>query len=212
MKKVEIIIPWRDSGCEYRKRSLNFLYNLYEKHFGSVLLSDSDTHEFNRSRARNLGALSSSSEIIVISDADLFVPIPQLEAAIDKAQTYRNQIRPFSEFGHMNRRSTEFFMSQPVPEEISESKFRSMSTVWPGLHGGTFVMNRELWLSVGGMDENFTGWGGEDNAFNIRCEQYLGCPVGVLDGYAFHFFHPYHRRMSRKNSLLLESYRQGMRS
>ena len=42
---------------------------------------------------------------------------------------------------------------------------------------------------MNGFDENFVGWGGEDNAFKLACDQILG-PVKRLDGPLFHLWHP----------------------
>ena len=205
---VEVIIPWRDSGCEYRQKSLKFLLSIYEKNFSKVSICDSEG-DFNRAAARNSGVGRSNADIVVVTDADLYVPITQIHSAIELAKNYGNQIRPFSAFGHMSESATEFFLSQKNPETISDERFDTLSTLWPGLHGGTFVMNRLLWEKVGGMDENFIGWGGEDNAFNIRCSRVLNKPVGVVEGYALHLFHPYQRRMSKENALLLQSYISG---
>ena len=208
---VDVIIPWRDTGCEYRKKSLEFIFNLYSKNF-SVTLSDSPGKEFNRAAARNSGVFASKADIVVVTDADLFVPVSQISRAISEASKQSAQIRPFSEFGHMGEMATRYFMDSGPYTEITKDQFETLSVLWPGIHGGTFVMRRDLWLKVGGMDENFVGWGGEDNAFNIRCQSRLGSSLTVLDGYALHMFHPYRRRMSRDNALLLLEYQQGDKS
>lgn len=209
---VEVVIPWRSTGCPYRERSLEFLYKFYLDYFGNVSLSDSDqSKEFNRAQARNLGVSKSSAEIVVVTDSDLYVPIDQINEAIDLAKAVNNQVRPFSSFGHMNRKSTEYFLNLREYPPITKTSFETLSAEWPGLHGGTFVINRDLWISLGGMDEKFSGWGGEDNAFNIRCQNRLGVSAEIVDGYAFHLFHPYHRRMSKNNANLLNSYKNGWR-
>ena len=205
---VDIIIPWRDSGCPARKRALDFVYGLYESHFSNIILCDSSKDEFNRAEARNAGVRKSTADIVVVTDADLFVPVSQIEEAIVIAETFDGQIKPFTAFGHLSEASTQYFLAKGDYASITEAQFDTLSTLWPGVHGGTFVMRRELWDPIGGMDEAFTGWGGEDNAFNILCSSKLKEPLLTLDGYAFHLFHPHRRRMSRENALLLESYRK----
>lgn len=209
---VEVIIPWRDSGCAARKRALDFVYRLYKDEFSNVTLVDSDEEDFNRANARNRGVEDSKANIVVVADSDLFVPVSQVREAIDVAKTYRGQVRPFTSFGHLSETSTRYFLSNGDHTGITDDQFETLCAPWPGLHGGSFVMLRRLWLEVGGMDEGFIGWGGEDNAFNIRCETKLKNPVKTVNGYAFHLFHPYRRRMSRDNALLLQSYFYGEKS
>jgi predicted glycosyltransferase involved in capsule biosynthesis len=57
--------------------------------------------------------------------------------------------------------------------------------------GGLFLIQRELLLRLGGFDERFRGWGGEDNAMTrklkrarIQAWQSVGPP-------ALHLWHPY---------------------
>ena len=36
--------------------------------------------------------------------------------------------------------------------------------------GGTIALEREAYFEIGGYDECFVGWGGEDNEFFQRCQ------------------------------------------
>jgi predicted glycosyltransferase involved in capsule biosynthesis len=49
---------------------------------------------------------------------------------------------------------------------------------------------RKLWDEVGGFDERFVGWGGEDNAFWHACTVISGAEPARVPGYAYHLWHP----------------------
>jgi predicted glycosyltransferase involved in capsule biosynthesis len=210
MKDVGVVIPWRDVGCPHRNKAFDFIVSFYKSRFSEIILCDSGSKVFNRAASRNRGVEACSSEIIVVADSDLFTPMSQIVEGIHISRNYYGQVRPFTTFGHMSKASTDYFLNQNDFNELSYEKFQNLSAVWPGVHGGIFIMQKKLWLSVGGMDENFSTWGGEDNAFNIRCENRLNNPVKTVDGYAMHLFHPYQRRISRENYLRLESYMNGI--
>lgn len=201
---VEVIMPWRDSGCPARKRAFDFVYSLYSREY-PVRLCDAGGDEFNRAATRNAGVAESSADVVIVADADLFVPLSQIRTAVEVAASTRLQVRPFTQFGHLRENGTVQFIEREDHSMITHERFNTLATLWPGVHGGVFVIQRSLWLEAGGMDERFTGWGGEDNAFNAVCEEMFG-PVHLVQGYAYHLFHPTRRRMSADNAALLDSY------
>lgn len=54
--------------------------------------------------------------------------------------------------------------------------------------GGIFLINRNKFLEIGGMDEKYKGWGGEDDERHFRCKTKL--KHKRMDGQVFHFPHP----------------------
>lgn len=51
------------------------------------------------------------------------------------------------------------------------------------------IMPREAFITVGGMDERFRGWGGEDRAFLMALDHLWG-PHQNLPGQILHLWHP----------------------
>jgi predicted glycosyltransferase involved in capsule biosynthesis len=47
---------------------------------------------------------------------------------------------------------------------------------------------RNIFEQVGGFDEKFVGWGGEDNAFWHSCKIVSGEPLRI-DGFVYHLWH-----------------------
>jgi predicted glycosyltransferase involved in capsule biosynthesis len=54
--------------------------------------------------------------------------------------------------------------------------------------GGAYTVNVEKYLSVGGENENFYGWGPEDGEREKRVE-ILEAGIGRIDGMLFHLYH-----------------------
>ena len=54
--------------------------------------------------------------------------------------------------------------------------------------GGSIAITREGYQRIGGMDESFVGWGGEDNEFWERAQTLKVWPYGYLS--LVHLWHP----------------------
>ena len=53
-------------------------------------------------------------------------------------------------------------------------------TVIQNLHGGSVAITREGYVAIGGLDEDFVGWGGEDVDFWERAETLRATRFGYL--------------------------------
>lgn len=192
--RQQIIIPWRSFDCSYRKKHFKHLYDFYSQHF-DIIVAD-NIGEFNRSAARNSGVERSESEISVVIDADNYIDIMQIWDAIAVAKRKDKLVKPFKYFGYLTEESTELFYHGV--RNIEDLSF--MNPPATGFGGGAYVMKKSLWIDVGGMDEGFVGWGAEDDAFHIRCEEKLG-KESFLYGIDYHLYHPAERIISHKNQL-----------
>ena len=205
--KQQVIIPWREIDCAYRKMHFNFLVDHYSQEF-DVILGDREG-DFNRSAARNSGVQQSSSDISVIIDADNFIPINQIHNAIRVAKRRDALVKPFKTFGYLTEDSTkkfyEFYPFSDIDPEYIDPPQEDFT-------GGAYVIKRSLWLELGGMDEGFIGWGAEDDAFHLLCKN-SGVPTIYVEGYDYHLYHPAHRVTSEYNyNKLMEEYVNGNKS
>lgn len=192
----ELIIPWRDSGCETRLKHFINLYNFYCQYF-NVVIAD-NIGRFNRSAARNSGVERSNQEIVVVVDADNFISPKQIYDAIDLAKD-NVLAKPFQWFGYLDEESTKKFYGGV--RELSSLNFENDPR--KKFKGGAYVMKRSLWVEIGGMDEGFIGWGGEDDAFHIRCVE-NSIKTKYVDGFCYHLFHPATRILDRRNALKIK--------
>lgn len=193
--KQQIVIPWRDAGCTYRHHHFNFLVDYYSQEF-DIIISDNEG-DFNRSAARNLGVDRTESDIAVIIDADNYIPYDQIYQAIERATKMDKLVKPFYFFGYLTEESTNsFYEFYNIP--VIEFEPNYIDPPEKDFTGGAYVMKKNIWQKIGGMDEGFIGWGAEDDAFHLLCKKKLGRIHTVL-GYDFHLYHPAHRVTSEYN-------------
>lgn len=191
--RQQIIIPWRDIDCLYRRRHFDFLTEYYSQEF-DIILGD-NVGDFNRSAARNAGVEKSDSEVVVVIDADNFIEHQRIYEAVETAKFRNALVKPFKLFGYITEESTEkfydFFGILDVQHEFINPPQR-------GFTGGAYVMKKHLWQGIGGMDEGFIGWGAEDDAFHILVQNKIG-KIIYGSGTDIHLYHPAHRVTSGYN-------------
>lgn len=189
-----VVIPWRDTDTHRRESCLLVCEAIRAMLPGTpLLLTDSGHTPFNRSASRNLGATRADpSEVVVVSDADVIPgahwdPTAQpLSAIVDAAQD-GNLHYPFTTCRYLDHRSTQDVLNGQPPTGSSGLEFEI-----PAAQGGLMIMRAAAWHTAGGMDEEFTGWGYEDNHWHTRVTRTIGPPQhhpGVL----WHLWHPAHR-------------------
>ena len=112
---------------------------------------DSDALPYNRAAAFNAGARAASASVLVLHDNDTLVPAAYAREAIAR-------IERGAEIADIKRFI--FYLDEHgAPEVVTQN-----------LHGGSIVAAREAYFAIGGFDESFVGWGGEDNDFWERAQ------------------------------------------
>lgn len=106
----------------------------------------SDDEPYNRSATFNLGVEHSSARVVVLHDNDMLVP----------AGYAREVLRNVDEGWEVIdlKRFIFYLDQQGVLEYVTQNN-----------HGGSIAVTREAYAAIGGFDEGFVGWGGEDNDF-----------------------------------------------
>ena len=202
MINQDMVIIWRNIGCEYRLRHFNFLTNYYKNYF-NIIVADSNHEEFNRAASRNAGVEESTSDVVIIMDADAFINVDQIMDACKRAKEKDALVRPFSRAAYLSEDATERFYNNPSIFADSDGDYDYMT---PDLlsvdnFGGAFVIKKKLWDDLGGMDENFIGWGGEDNAFLDSYHLKFGSSIKI-SGNLYSLYHPIKRVSSMSNFML----------
>lgn len=207
--KQEIILPWRDPGCSYRKYHFEWLYEYYSKEF-EVIVADNQG-DFNRSAARNCGVEQMKGDVAVVIDSDNYIPYVQIKEAVIVARRSERLVKPFQWFGYLTEESTRLFYEFYGNIALDFSP----TCIDPPINdftGGAYVMRKDLWQRIGGMDEGFIGWGAEDDAFHLHCKN-NNIKIRYVEGYDYHLYHPAHRVTSEYNyEKLMKEYVNGNKS
>lgn len=196
MNDFTIVIPWRDSGCPFRKKHFDFLLKYYSS-ISKTIISDSNKEIFNRSEARNNGVKKCNSDIIMVVDADNYISKNQIEKSIDILKNKNSIIRPFNSIHYLNEEATERFYRSPKKFTVKENDHTYMipEMISPYNSGGAYILKKQMWEKVGGMDEGFIGWGVEDSAFNIHSRHFFGDHI-FIEGPNYNLYHPAERVVS----------------
>lgn len=197
---MTVLMPWRDSGCPHRRAAKEFLTRHYGP-VGPVITADSGHEPFHRAASRNTAARLTDADVLVFLDADAYVPLAQIEWAVNKARKADTLVKPYAAAGYLTQESSESL--------LRTGTFTRPEWIHPpvsGFVGLAWVIRRDLFTKLGGFDEGFdAGYGGEDNAFAHACHVLLG-PALSVPGVGASLWHPVERVTPQENLDRLERY------
>lgn len=123
------------------------------------------TAPYNRSHTFNVGAREARGSVLLLHDNDMLVP-----------RTYGRSILQRIEQGYavVNPKRFIFYLepehSRRVSAGTAEMIEKPADYIVQNLEaGGSMAITAQAYREIGGMDEAFCGWGGEDNEFWDRC-------------------------------------------
>ena len=205
MLPITVIVPWRPQPS--RLAAFDAVIQWYRRNLpgADIVTIDSDQRLFNLSRCRNLGmrALDDPDQVVVINDADT---IPQLDAlleAIDHASVSGLVHLPYTAYRWLGATGTAQYVDG-VPAEDCDFELVS------GACSGIYVTTRASWVSHGGQDERFRGWGFEDAAWHLAHIALLGESPRRHEGSVFALHHQPELREGPQydaNATLMQRYR-----
>jgi Glycosyltransferase like family 2 len=208
---ISILVPARiaDQDVE-RRRSWDWLQKYWRSALPGaeiVIGSDPDAGEvpFSKSVAVNDAASRAHGEVLVIVDADVYIAA---EAVLESAAEIRLAERrcrnlwfmPYRHLYRLTKEASERFLRSdpstppvvPVTEmEITNiGKFDGTPFSEIGHWYGAMIqiMSRKAFRTVGGWDQRFRGWGGEDHAAMVAMDTLYG-PHKTLPGEILHLWH-----------------------
>ena len=191
LDKVSIIIPFQ-SDYGPRAKAFEWIKRYYARVMpeAEVCLGLMYGKEINKSKAVNLAAKNATRDIFVIADADV-VYDPNLIVESIKLLEKGAFVVPFTEVYNVEMQGTERLLkTKPKwPIEIKADECTKSNWVYDGFAGKLFVISRENFEAVGGFDERFIGWGGEDDAFSHAARTMCGKLIN-FEGKVFHLWHP----------------------
>lgn len=139
---------------------------------------------YNRSLAFNAGAEIARSDLLVLHDSDLLVPknyaweLWRVWRAGYETINLKRFIFYLSESDTARSIGAGLLPSSPVPEIVLQN----------ATGGGSLAVDRQAYEEIGGHDEEFVGWGGEDVDFWDRAITRRLYPYGFLP--FVHLWHP----------------------
>jgi hypothetical protein len=143
-----------------------------------------DDMPYCRAWAFNIGVRETDAPLVVLHDNDMLVPADYTSTALRVAG---------AGYEAMNLKRFVFYLSEHATAHLLAGvpawQDGRLEAVVQNLEaGGSVVISRDAYGRIGGMDESFVGWGGEDNEFWERCQSLRVWPWGGLP--IVHCWHP----------------------
>ncbi len=124
---------------------------------------------FNRSAAFNAGVSLARGDLLVLHDNDMLIPRDYLAGAVDCSAKGYEAINLKRFIFYLDAEASERLLELPQIEHSLPS-FPVRRIVQNLEAGGSVIITREAFETIGGMDEKFLGWGGEDVEFWQRAQ------------------------------------------
>lgn len=139
-----------------------------------------------RTRARNILAKQAATSIICQLDGDVICEPPQFIAAVEMIRSgWADFVYPYILFRRMHEGPTDEFCRTGDFEALKSSP--DYTDTPTNIFGGAVFANRQKYLEIGGENENYLGWPGEDKDRWERMTR-LGRTERV-DGILYHLEH-----------------------
>lgn len=137
-----------------------------------------------RSWAFNIGVKQERGSVLVLHDNDMLVSADYASQILARVNQGYEVVNLKRFIFYLKERHTQavFTGRASLTEEAPEAIVQNLEA------GGSVAITREAYERIGGMDESFIGWGGEDNEFWERAQTCKVWPYGYLP--LVHLWHP----------------------
>jgi glycosyltransferase involved in cell wall biosynthesis len=154
--------------------------------------------EFNKSMLLNRGVALARAPLVLLHDADILVPRDYLEQALRRIDAGFEAVRPLRLLFYLDS-----IQSRGLIASGNFATNVDVPVVTQNFQGGSTLLVRDVYGAIGGHDERFRGWGGEDLEFLERLQTRKLFKGGIMPG--LHLWHepgPKKASGDRNNQLL----------
>lgn len=197
---VSVVVPLSPDGAE-RDRNWAWLKAHHQRHHpGWELVEHPDpgADGWSKGRATNAAVAAATGEVLVVTDADILIDHQVLDDAVGLVAGARAAwVVPHGTVYRLTEARTVELIEGRLPPEPHD-RFRrrrelDRRTYQGPAGGGIVVLTRTAYELVGGIDERFIGWGGEDVSFARALHVFVG-PYERLGAPLWHLWHQPQRR------------------
>lgn len=133
---------------------------------------------FNRSWGFNIGFKYARGNVVAFSDSDIFMNLEELKNAFQECEQRYDAVNPYAQIVDMTESDTKDLLENPGLIDRCKIYNDGPKRGYTVFCGGLVLFKRKAFETLGGFDERFVGWGGEDDALSFvlaelvqnRCE------------------------------------------
>lgn len=120
---------------------------------------------YNRSHTFNMGARVARAPALLLHDNDMLVPRGYARRLLERLAAGYEVVNPKRFVFYLTRHHSQAVLAGAAAfdQQPAEAIVQNLEA------GGSLAITRRAYSQLGGMDEAFSGWGGEDNEFWDRC-------------------------------------------
>jgi len=142
---------------------------------------------FHKTWGFNIGANYSTTNNLIFGDNDIILKRYEFKFYLDEVENnefctpYKYFVVKLNEHETINITNDLDNISLPIGKRVPNTLGI--------ITGGLFSIKRDIFFKIGGADENFRGWGAEDDAFREKLYKF-NVKVKILEYIAYHLYHP----------------------
>lgn len=185
---VAVVVPYRESDTS-RRLAWDWLRRRYAELHPSwpVVVAEPTGAEWRKGEAVANGLAATDADVVVVADADSFVPQAVLVASVDAVGSGAPWVVPHATVWRLGPHYTGMLLRQaPCDRPPTTYLPRRSQTIAP-VGGGVVVAPRQALLDAP-LDPRFEGWGGEDIAWGWALDTLVGRHE-LIGGELFHLHH-----------------------
>ena len=150
-----------------------------------------DPSGWHKAWAYNVGVQKAKADIVVCHDGDIIIPKRYALEVSKYLGDKRFEVCHLQRFLFcLNQKDTMYALeNMAVPDDVMPERARQN---W---QGGTVAILKDAFWRIGGFDNSFVDWGGEDNEFYDRCQTLNVFKYGYLP-----FIHLWHEPQQAKEN------------
>lgn len=179
---IEIIIVEQDDV-----QKLNWLNDVRGKEFIKHIFIH-NAGIFNLGWGYNIGALNSTTDILIFTHADLLIPTIAIKTAIVQTETC-DIIKPYKTIIALDKIDTELFINNNYSLPPTS---KHVPITHKTISGGCFIIKKNVFIMMKGFDEDCYGYGYEDNILDEKIIK-LGLKTNIINNTAIHLYHKNHK-------------------
>ena len=185
------------------KSSKDYLIKKYAHLFNSfrVCTVFANGQLFNKSRAINKGVLESLTQYVAIVDVDCITKKENVNRAIKLLKKGYKVVHPF------DRKVTDIIDKKTFQKKFDFHTIKTTVQNRPWADGGIVFWDKNSFINIGMENENFSGWGGEDNEIMLRADLF-NLKQYRIDDTLYHLYHHRPQKRTQNNVEQLQKTRQ----